>query len=137
MKKKDASQLWKEEYRRKGIPSSYREDPTKTLIHFTSFLESKELLSGKALDLGCGRGRNAFYLASKGYSVTCLDLVSENIDEINRRAIEMKLPITAFCQVSPTHGQCKTNNLTSQLIFFATNTLQAKKKIIEIHSMLH
>ena len=29
---------------------------------------------GKALDLGCGEGRNALYLAYKGFQVTGIDL---------------------------------------------------------------
>ncbi len=39
--------------------------------------------SGKALDLGCGRGRNALYLNLLGFDVTALDHNQESIDFLN------------------------------------------------------
>ena len=51
-----------------------------------SFLKDKGLVSGKALDLGCGKGRNALYLAESGIDVLALDWVQENVDEINAKA---------------------------------------------------
>ncbi len=37
---------------------------------------------GTALDLACGRGRNAIYLASQGWTVTALDSSQVAIDEL-------------------------------------------------------
>ncbi|MGV8000998.1 SAM-dependent methyltransferase TehB [Photorhabdus temperata subsp. temperata] len=37
----------------------------------------------KTLDLGSGRGRNAFYLAERGYDVTAVDISLQHIDAIN------------------------------------------------------
>lgn len=88
---------WETEYKKRGIPSSYRQEPTKVLIDFVAFLKQKSIQEKKALDLGAGRGRNAFYLAEEGYQITCFDLVQENILEINQKAKELHLPITAFC----------------------------------------
>ena len=39
--------------------------------------------SGKVLDLGCGRGRNALYLNLLGFDVTALDHNQESIDFLN------------------------------------------------------
>ena len=39
--------------------------------------------SGKALDLGCGRGRNALYLHQKGWDVTAWDKSPESISALN------------------------------------------------------
>lgn len=36
----------------------------------------------KVLDLGAGRGRNSFYLASQGYDVTALDINASHIEAI-------------------------------------------------------
>lgn len=91
-------QLWKNEYQRQGIPSSYRETPTKAVIEFVSFLRSHGKEVGYAIDLGCGRGRNAIHLAECGYQVVCLDLVEKNVLEINEKAEQRKLPIKAYCQ---------------------------------------
>lgn len=39
--------------------------------------------SGTALDLGCGRGRNALFLSGKGYAVTGFDKNAEAIAKLN------------------------------------------------------
>lgn len=41
---------------------------------------------GRALDLGCGQGRNAIWLASKGHQVTGLDISPVAIDQAQRLA---------------------------------------------------
>jgi SAM-dependent methyltransferase len=96
MKKHD--QLWQSEYQRQGIPSSYRETPTIAVTRFVSFLQGLGKYSGHALDLGCGRGRNAFYLAEHGYHVLGLDLVEKNTIEINEKAKQQNQPVKAHCQ---------------------------------------
>ncbi len=47
-------------------------------------LELKQYIrSGKALDLGCGRGRNALYLGLQGFDVTALDSHADSIASLN------------------------------------------------------
>ena len=41
---------------------------------------------GRALDLGCGTGRDAVYLSGRGWSVTGVDAVPQAIDGARRRA---------------------------------------------------
>ena len=48
------------------------EDPNTLLIETT-----KELIPGKALDLGMGVGRNSIYLAMNGWDVTGVDIADE------------------------------------------------------------
>jgi len=40
---------------------------------------------GKVLDLGCGDGKNSFYLESQGYDVTGVDISTAAIDRIKLR----------------------------------------------------
>lgn len=58
-------------YANKDLPQ-----PANVLIKGDEFLPQ----SGAALDLACGRGGNAFYLAQRGLSVTAWDISSTAID---------------------------------------------------------
>jgi SAM-dependent methyltransferase len=49
-------------------------------------LEALGGISGEVLDIGCGLGNNAIYLASRGHSVTGLDGSPAAIEEARRRA---------------------------------------------------
>lgn len=52
------------------------------------------LPAGRALDLGCGRGRNALYLAERGYAVTALDASAEGLALLQQQAGKRGLPIS-------------------------------------------
>lgn len=90
---------WSEEYKRKGIPSSFRKDPTRTVVEFLAWLKKEGVpASGQAADIGCGQGRNSFYLASLGYQVTSLELLANNVEIVNAQAQLNHLAIKAFAQ---------------------------------------
>ncbi len=48
---------------------------------------------GKALDVACGRGRNALFLAEKGYSVTAVDASEEGLVQLREEARQRNLVI--------------------------------------------
>ena len=48
---------------------------------------------GRALDVACGKGRNALYLAQRGFVVTALDISSVALDEGRRHAQEHNLTL--------------------------------------------
>lgn len=48
---------------------------------------------GNALDIACGKGRNALYLARHGFAVTALDISTVALDEGRRRAHEDDLAV--------------------------------------------
>jgi len=47
----------------------------------------------KILDLACGYGRHSIYLASKGYNVTGIDIISEFIDKAQREGVAKSLTV--------------------------------------------
>jgi|TARA_B100002003_G_C13913551_1_gene444499 tellurite methyltransferase len=49
--------------------------------------------SGTVLDIGGGEGRNAIFLAEKGFDVTVIDISSEGIKKLNNLAKEKNLDI--------------------------------------------
>jgi len=51
------------------------------------------LLPGTALDIGCGRGDNALYLAEEGWAVTAIDISEEAIAQLRHQAARRRLTI--------------------------------------------
>ena len=49
-------------------------------------VESGELLPGRAIDLGCGEGDNAIFLAQHGFQVTAVDFSPAAIDKAKAKA---------------------------------------------------
>lgn len=67
---------WENFYKDKEKPIPFFvDDPDENLM---SFIE-KSGIRGKSLDIGCGNGRNAIYLAKKGFDSFGIDLASEPI----------------------------------------------------------
>jgi tellurite methyltransferase len=50
------------------------------------FTAARFLRTGAAMDLGAGEGRNALYLAERGFKTTAIDISAEGIEKIKRRA---------------------------------------------------
>lgn len=65
-------------------------DPAPLVVQFT-----RDLAPGAALDLACGPGRNALYLAEHGWRVTAVDGSRVAIDLLLARARERKLTLDA------------------------------------------
>jgi SAM-dependent methyltransferase len=52
------------------------------------------ILPGRALDLACGKGRNALFLAARRFDVTGLDISAVALEEARRRALARSLTIS-------------------------------------------
>jgi tellurite methyltransferase len=50
---------------------------------------------GRALDLACGRGRNALELARMGFAVDAVDISDVAVEAVRAAAAEQGLPVTA------------------------------------------
>lgn len=84
--KKNAT-LWDREYEAAGIPSSFRTEPSGVLLWTIENWRFLSDTSGPqtALDVGCGTGRNSFYLGAKGASVRAFDVSPRAIALAKRR----------------------------------------------------
>jgi 2-polyprenyl-3-methyl-5-hydroxy-6-metoxy-1,4-benzoquinol methylase len=120
-------QSWKREYQKQGIPSSFRDTPARVVTEFYSWLEKRNFKGDQAADLGCGRGRNSFYLASKGFSIIALDLLRENVDYVMHQARSMKLPVIAHAQSVASPWPIPTNSLDIAIDIFCYKHITNKE----------
>jgi len=93
---------WDAEYTRRGIPSSFRDEPSGVL---TWALDNWQHLTGNtkpktAVDIGCGTGRNAVYMANMGIEVVAFDSSKAAILSAQTRAANanVTLPLTFINQ---------------------------------------
>ena len=77
---------WNERYQEEGL--IFGAEPNVFVAEALGSLEP-----GRALDLGCGPGRNAVWLAAKGHRVTAVDLSDTAVDHARRLAAEAGVEI--------------------------------------------
>lgn len=77
-------QAWNNEYQNtQGVPTSTRTEPSSAVKRLTEYLDGHEVTLGKrVIDLGCGIGRNAFYMAQRGFEVTAVDFADNSLKKL-------------------------------------------------------
>jgi SAM-dependent methyltransferase len=63
---------------------------------------------GRALDIACGKGRNAIFLAKRGFDVAAMDISPVALEEARKRAAEKKLNVI-WLQADLEHVQLSEN----------------------------
>ncbi|MFS4093850.1 class I SAM-dependent methyltransferase [Streptomyces sp. AF1A] len=91
----DAAAWWDDFYvnRDKPVPF-FAAKPDENLV---SYLDRGLIAPGRALDLGCGPGRNAVHLAARGFEVDAVDLSPAAIAWAEERAREAGSPVRFHC----------------------------------------
>jgi SAM-dependent methyltransferase len=72
---------WDERYRSGRQPEDLEAAPTRLVME-----TARRLAPGQALDVACGTGRNALWLASRGWNVTAVDGAPAAIEILQHRA---------------------------------------------------
>jgi SAM-dependent methyltransferase len=89
-------QFWDPFYSNRERPVPFfKNAPDENLV---SYYERNLIQPGKAMDLGCGPGRNSIYLAKQGYDVNGYDISNVAIQWARDRADESKLSIEFECK---------------------------------------
>jgi SAM-dependent methyltransferase len=91
----DAASWWDDFYadRAKPVPF-FVAKPDENLV---SYLDRRLITAGRVLDLGCGAGRNAVYLASRGFTVDAVDLSPVAIAWAEDRARQAGATVRFHC----------------------------------------
>ncbi|MCQ8774620.1 class I SAM-dependent methyltransferase [Streptomyces telluris] len=90
-----AASWWDGFYGDRSRPVPFFVDkPDESLV---SYLDSGLIAPGRALDLGCGPGRNAIHLASRGFEVDAVDLSPAAITWAEDRAREAGAEVRFRC----------------------------------------
>ncbi len=89
--KRQASEIWNERY---GAESYlFGKQPVVSLATYSELLRK-----GKTLDVAMGEGRNAVFLASKGFAMEGIDCSSKGIEKAKKLAEEKKVELDAKVQ---------------------------------------
>lgn len=72
----------------------FRDRPDENLAEWFS---SDLIAPGRALEFGCGNGRNALYLASPGCTVDAVDFSAQAITWVRERAVQAAAEVTFQC----------------------------------------
>lgn len=91
--------------------------------------------SGKVLDIGGGEGRNAMYLADKGFDVEVIDISKVGIDKLKAKAKELGLNLDAKV-ADIRHFELKENyeNIVSSFVFHHLSRDEAIESVEKMKS---
>lgn len=75
--------IWQSEHTKlNSIPSMASPKPASGVVSFVEYLKQKGIEpTKKVVDIGCGQGRNAIYLAKEGFEVYGIDYIKEALDK--------------------------------------------------------
>lgn len=76
---------------RTGLTPWERRDLEQTWTRILASLENQA--PGRALDIGCGSGRDAVYLAKRGWQVTGIDFAPEGLEKARQRAADQQADV--------------------------------------------
>ena len=89
---KDLTPFWEKAYQDENTVA-FSLEPNATLKEFEHLLSKQS----KIIDVGCGEGQNAFYLAKHGYcNVDAFDLSEHGIEKLRQRCRKENILLNAF-----------------------------------------
>ena len=85
--------FWKQSYLSDDI-STFGIEPNQTIVDRLDVFKE----GGKVLDVGCGEGNNAIFLAQKGFVVDAFDISCAGIEKLKRMASRENAKVNAWMQ---------------------------------------
>jgi len=118
-------QEWDARYRSRERAEDFSAAPTPLLVE-----TARKLAPGKALDVACGTGRNAIWLAAHGWTVTAVDGAPAAIEILNARAQQRGLDIrTRVADLESANFEMETDSwdLVSKCYYLQRSRIPAVK----------
>lgn len=84
--------FWEQTYANDDV-STFSKGPTVDIQEFYTLFKPGSVI----LDVGCGEGRNALFLAKQGHKVDAFDLSQNGIDKAKRIANAQNVEVNFFC----------------------------------------
>lgn len=81
-------QIWHDEHTNQGtLPTMANTKPANGILSFVDWLKAKAApMSGKAVDIGAGKGRNSVYLAELGFEAWAMEYIEPAIEAAKQLA---------------------------------------------------
>jgi len=89
------AEWWDNFYSDKKKPVPFFRSVPNENLH--SYVENNILRGGRAIDIGCGNGRNAIYLAKCGFVVDAIDISQASINWARENAEREKVHVNFIC----------------------------------------
>jgi tellurite methyltransferase len=109
---------WDSKYAQ-GLPSLTEPDPF-FIFAYERFGEPSFPAAGAALDLACGLGRHALWLASRGWRVCGVDLSEVAIRKLTHTALELNVSLDA-CVGDASEYKCGSARFDLIVLFYHTD----------------
>jgi len=106
-----------------------------THTELAKLVESGCISPGRAIDLGCGTGKDAIYLARQGFEVTGVDFIPAAIKTARQKAQAAGVEVT-FIQDDLTNLRHVRGTFDLLLDFGALNDLNQKGRDSYVHNVL-
>ncbi len=100
-----------------------------------SLVESGHIKPCRAIDLGCGAGENAIYLAQKGFDVTGVDYAEAAIEKARVRARDSGVPVN-FIVDDLTNLRCVSGTFDFLLDYGVLDDLRPRQRDLYLRNML-
>ena len=123
-------------YWRKEQKLQYWQKPEKSVIEFAKNFRGIQM--SKVLDLGCGIGRHAIFLAKEGFEVTAFDGSKQALEtlEITARNMNLDIKIVEGNYLYPQFKPCSFDIVISYNVIYHGNRESFNKAIELCHKYL-